>query len=168
MGRRPDVPDTDFQRWVEPLLDRAAAYAYAILQHREDAEDALQDAALKGQLAFDSYDRSRPFKGWWFAIVRNCCRDLLRKRRLRPATVALDQVESSAQPQDAPVDQEEALGVALKQLSPHHLEILQLRYFGDCSYREIALALDIPEGTVMSRLHAARQALAAIYKRVAQ
>jgi RNA polymerase sigma-70 factor (ECF subfamily) len=53
----------------------------------------------------------------------------------------------------------------LAQLSLAHREIIELRYFGDCSYQEIAEALGIPEGTVMSRLHLARRALAAIYRK---
>jgi RNA polymerase sigma-70 factor (ECF subfamily) len=54
---------------------------------------------------------------------------------------------------------------AIAQLSPEHREIIQLRYFGDCSYQEIATALGVPVGTVMSRLHAARRALVAISER---
>jgi RNA polymerase sigma-70 factor (ECF subfamily) len=53
---------------------------------------------------------------------------------------------------------------ALDQLSEAQKEILQLRYFGGCSYREIASVLGIPTGTVMSRLYAARQALTNIYQ----
>jgi RNA polymerase sigma-70 factor, ECF subfamily len=52
---------------------------------------------------------------------------------------------------------------ALAKLTPPLREILQLRYFGGCSYRDLAEALAIPPGTVMSRLYAARQALAATY-----
>jgi RNA polymerase sigma-70 factor (ECF subfamily) len=55
----------------------------------------------------------------------------------------------------------EALGAALNRLSEDHREILRLRYFADLSYRELAEALRIPEGTVMSRLHLARKALQA-------
>jgi RNA polymerase sigma-70 factor (ECF subfamily) len=54
---------------------------------------------------------------------------------------------------------------AILKLADAHREILQLRYFADCSYREIATALEIPEGTVMSRLHAARLALADIMRK---
>ena len=59
----------------------------------------------------------------------------------------------------------EALREALDKLTPLLREILQLRYFGGCSYRELAEVLAIPQGTVMSRLHAARQALAAAYRK---
>jgi RNA polymerase sigma-70 factor (ECF subfamily) len=182
MSLRPDTAGGDFQSRIVPLLDRAAAYAYAIVRNRADAEDAVQDAALKAYRAFGKYDDSRPLKGWWLAIVRNCCRDLLRRRRSRPLPVALDRAESplddhptalgdhpahAARPDGArpmPGESEE-LREALQQLSAAHREVLEMRYFGDCSYREIAAALDIPVGTVMSRLYAARQALASVYRK---
>jgi RNA polymerase sigma-70 factor (ECF subfamily) len=147
------------------LLQRAAAYAYAIVGNREDAEDAVQEAALKGYRALASCDRSRPFEGWWFVIVRNCAKDLLRRRKARPSTVSIDQAELPSAGQDH-VERNEALWEAIGRLDPPHQEILHLRYFADCSYREIAASLGIPEGTVMSRLHAARRSLASIYKRV--
>jgi RNA polymerase sigma-70 factor, ECF subfamily len=169
MSLRPDTAGGDFQSRIVPLLDRAAAYAYAIVRNRADAEDAVQDAALKAYRAFGKYDDSRPLKGWWLAIVRNCCRDLLRRRRSRPSPAPLDRAES---PHDLPADdarplpgESGELREAIERLSAAHREILDLRYFGDCSYKEIAAALEIPEGTVMSRLYAARQSLAAVYRK---
>ena len=167
MRRQPDLAATDFEQWIEPLLERAAGYAFAILRNREDAEDALQEAALKGYRNLERYDRDRSFKGWWFAIIRNCCLDLTRRRRARPSTVAIDQADlPPAERNDGGLRDD--VGRALQRLSPPHREILELRYFGDCSYRDISAALGIPEGTVMSRLHAARQALAAIYRKAVQ
>ena len=148
-----------FEAYTGPLLDRAAGYAYALLRHRADAEDAVQEALLKGYLHLDDYDPTRPFKGWWFAVLANCCRDLLRRRRRR-SEVPLGPADAAGPGPDA---RREELLDALGRLTPLQREVLELRYFGDCSYREIAAALGIPEGTVMSRLHAARQALAALY-----
>jgi RNA polymerase sigma-70 factor (ECF subfamily) len=167
MDKHSSTAEESFQQRIEPLLDRAAAYAYAIVHHREDAEDVLQEAALKAFLALESYDPSRPFKGWWFVIIRNCCRDLLRRKRTRCSSVRIEQSDLAAKP-DPSADQQEEVRRVLEQLSGPHREILELRYFGDCSYREIAAVLGIPEGTVMSRLYAARQALAAIYTRRAE
>ena len=168
MTQRAGLTRREYQRCIEPLLDRAAAYAYAIVRNREDAEDAVQEASLKGYRALASYDRSRPFKGWWLALLRNCSKDLLRRRATRPSTAGVDPAELSGELPSASrhrTDQTDALWAALRQLTPAHREILELRYFGDCSYREIATALGIPEGTVMSRLHAARQSLASIYRK---
>ncbi len=154
----------DFQQCVEPLLRQSAAYAYAIVRNREDAEDAVQEAAIKAHQAFAGYNPSCPFKGWWLAILRNCCRDLLRRRQSRPPTVTMERVElppKAAWPSDLYRDLDEALD----QLSEAHREILQLRYFGGCTYRQIAGILGIPVGTVMSRLYAARQTLTDIYRK---
>lgn len=145
-----------FEATVEPLLPRSAAFAHAQLGNRQDAEDAIQDAALRAYQRLGAYDPSRPFAGWWFAILRNCCHDILRRRQ-RMAACELHEVPQLDRP---PLDEQDALDQALAGLSAAHREILQLRYCGDCSYRDLALALDIPEGTVMSRLHAARRALA--------
>jgi RNA polymerase sigma-70 factor (ECF subfamily) len=153
-----------YQRLLEPILGQAASYAIAIVRNRADAEDAVQEAATKGYQAFSRYDPDRPFKGWWFTILRNCCRDLVRGRKRSRAT-SLAALDVAAQPpREEPW---EVLAHALDRLSPAHRQILTLRYFGDCSYRDIAAALDIPEGTVMSRLHAARQMLASVYRQEA-
>ncbi len=153
----------EFHEHVEPLLPQSASYAYAIVRSREDAEDAVQEAAMKAYRAFARYNPSCPFKGWWLAILRNCCRDLLRRRQARPATVTIERTELPIQCAGAS-HQYRNLREALDQLTEPHREILHLRYFGGCSYREIAATLDIPAGTVMSRLYAARQALTDIYQ----
>jgi RNA polymerase sigma-70 factor, ECF subfamily len=164
MSHRPSTVEGGFEQRITPLLDRAAAYAYAIVRNREDAEDAIQEAALKGFLAFGSYDLFRPFKSWWFVIIRNCCRDLLRRKRTRGSSVDIERTDLAANV-SPDADQRDEVRNAFTQLSEAHREVLELRYYGECSYREIAAVLNIPEGTVMSRLYAARQALAAAYKR---
>ncbi|MFB3891448.1 MAG: RNA polymerase sigma factor [Phycisphaerae bacterium] len=140
---------------LQGLLERAAGYARSILRSRHDAEDAVQQAALRGLERFSTYDAARPFKGWWFAVLRNCCMDVLRSRR--PAADAAVVEAIAAQP---PGEEWEELATAIARLAPEHGEILRMRYFGELSYRELAAALDVPEGTVMSRLHYARKALA--------
>lgn len=80
------IPPDEFQRWIEPLLHLAGGYAYSIVRNREDAEDAVQEAALKAFKAVGRFDRSKSFKGWWFAILRNCCLDLLQKDVHKPPT----------------------------------------------------------------------------------
>jgi RNA polymerase sigma-70 factor (ECF subfamily) len=144
---------------IEPLLGPAAGYARAILRDRQNAQDAVQEAALRGLERFRTFDTSRPFKGWWFAIVRNCCIDILR-RMAATKTERLDELQLPQAPESAVTDWE-ALGAAMAGLSDQHREILRLRYFADLSYRELAEALGIANGTVMSRLHLARKALQA-------
>lgn len=151
-----------FALLVEPLLGQAAAYARSILRNRQNALDAVQEAALKGLERFATYDPSRPFKGWWFAIVHNCSIDLLRQAAAARAQ-SLDESELPPSPPPEPSEWE-PLAEAMAGLSEPHREILRLRYFGELSYQELAEALKIPPGTVMSRLHLARKALQARMK----
>ena len=108
----------DYGRALEPLLPQAAGYARAMLKSRADADDAVQQAALKAWTAIARYDPARPFKGWWFAILHNCCIDILRARKSQ-RTLSLDGHDPPAEP--AP--QEESwihLGRAIERLSPAH------------------------------------------------
>jgi RNA polymerase sigma-70 factor (ECF subfamily) len=163
MHRRTRLSDTEFRQRLESLLPRAAGYAWTVVRNRDDAEDAVQEAALKAYRNRNRYDRTRSFKGWWFAIVRNCCIDLVRRRR--PGAAVSADVDSLPAWEPPEPHQYEDLHQAIARLSPPHREILELRYFGDCSYRDIAEALGIPQGTVMSRLHAARGALAVLVRK---
>jgi RNA polymerase sigma-70 factor, ECF subfamily len=147
-----------YERELRPLLGQAAGYALSLLRNKQDAEDAVQQAALRAWERIDQYQTSRPFKGWWFAILKNCCVDILRTRN-SPDTHSLDGVDPPAASEPDAFDWE-GLECALRRLSQPHGEILRLKYYGGLSYAEIAAALDIPKGTVMSRLHLARKALA--------
>jgi RNA polymerase sigma-70 factor (ECF subfamily) len=152
-----DVDSAEFGRLIEPLLNQAAGYALSILRNRQDAEDAVQQAALRGLSRIATFDARQPFKGWWFSILRNCCVDILRRRQSSLA-VALGRREAQDE-SGFGTRRWEALAEALEALSREHREILRLRYFGGLTYRELASALDVPDGTVMSRLHFARKAL---------
>jgi RNA polymerase sigma-70 factor (ECF subfamily) len=151
----------DYARALKPLLVQAAGYAHALLRNRADAEDAVQQAALRGLERIATFDASRPFRGWWFAFLRNCCIDILRRR---PSTEPLGDHDAAAPVPDDRSDWAR-LDEAIEKLPPIHAEILRLRYFGDLSYADLVEALRIPQGTVMSRLHLARNALAASFKK---
>ena len=144
---------------LKPLLTQAAGYARSILRNRDDAEDAVQQAALRGFERIHTFDENRAFKGWWFAILRNCCVDLMRRSK-SAATQSLDGIDLPASSSPDTSDWER-LNSAMSRLSEDHREILRLRYFADLNYRELAETLDVPQGTVMSRLHLARKALRA-------
>ncbi len=152
-------PELDYELLLKPLLAQGAGYARSILRNRADAADAVQQAALRGLERFHTFDVNRPFKGWWFAILRNCCIDMIRRSRATP-TMDLRASDIREDPHPDSSDWEH-LGVAMSRLPATHRDILQLRYFADLSYRELAESLGIPPGTVMSRLHLARKALQA-------
>ena len=144
-----------------PRVQRAAV---GFLGNPEDARDAAQEALLKAWRARDSYDAERPFYPWLYRIVKNHCLDQLAKRRVRrPAALEVERLASdspSAELEAARAQSRARLWAALQGLSEEHREIVNLRHFQDLSYAEIAEVLDLKEGTVMSRLYRARQALA--------
>ncbi len=152
---------------------RQAAYLLALqmLGNRDDAMDVAQDAMLRFFTSLGSFDRERRVQPWLFAIVRNQVRDLWRRRQRRPgerlgeAGEALTRqlVDPTANP-EADLRRSELrqrVWRALAELPDAKREIIVLRDFHDLSYSDIAGVLDIPIGTVMSRLHGARRQLRA-------
>ena len=122
--------------------------------------------------SLDRFDEQRPVLPWLFRIVRNRVVDLGRRESLRrgpsldtgsPRGEAIDPVDHGADPhQDSErLDLQRRIWAALEELQEAHREILVLRDYQDLSYRQIAEVLEIPQGTVMSRLHAARKSLRA-------
>ena len=155
------------------VAHRRAAYLLALqlLGNREDALDATQDALLRFFSTLDRFRPEQPVRPWLYSIVRNRCRDLMRRGRVRraePLDAEPDRwrpelVDSSADPE---LDAERGelrrqVFAALGVLAREHREILVLRDYQDLSYEEIATVLHVPRGTVMSRLHRARKALGA-------
>ncbi len=148
--------------------------ALQISRDRQLAEDAAQDATEQFIQTLDRFDPRRPMEPWLYQIVRNRIRDLRRRERVRRHESLDAWLESgasagggrpvtdrSATPAEA-VEQSELrrqIWEAVSSLSDAHREIFVLRDHHGLSYREIAGVLGIPEGTVMSRLHAARRQL---------
>jgi len=154
----------EFDRLLATCLPSAVPYAFAIMRNRQDAEDAVQEAAINAMRAFSRFDAAHSFKAWWLTILRNACRD--RRRRSSRLMRMLERLVSPAP--ESQVDEwvrSDAVGGALSRLPERHREILELKYFAECSYDEIANILAIPKGTVMSRLHAARQEFERHYSR---
>lgn len=158
-------------RFYEPLVrayePAGLRLAIAMMGNREDAYDALQDAFIKAYDALHRFDLRRPFGPWFFQILRNQCRDMLRSRQARFNVEALDERLElrPADPEKSPerVRQrsaaKELLWRALERIGDEHREILVLKELQGFRYTEIAQILDIPEGTVASRLYHARRAL---------
>ena len=155
------MPPEAFERALRPLLRRSAGYAFSLLGERGDAEDAVQQAALRAWERRAQFDEQRPFRAWWYAILRNHCLDELRRRRRAPIAVSADDAGLSSPADESALDRH-ALAAAMEKLPDIQREVLQLRYFGELTYDELAQVLDIPRGTVMSRLHLARKALAGL------
>ena len=141
-----------------PRLQRAA---FGLYGDREAAREAAQETLTRAWAARDRFDPRRPLYPWLSTILRNLARD--QKARRRPV-LGLD-AERVLHGDPGPLarltraEGEARLHAALETLSDPHREILVMRHFEDLSYAEIALALGVAEGTVMSRLYRARKAL---------
>jgi len=136
-------------RWHWPRAHRAA---YLVVHDAVAAEDIAQEAFLAAVRALDRFDRSRPFGPWLHRIVVNRAIDFARARALRSEVEALEAVSPSASEASPGQPYSEELVAALARLSPEHRAVVVLRYLLEFTPGEIAGALDLPRGTVNSRL----------------
>jgi RNA polymerase sigma-70 factor, ECF subfamily len=138
-----------------PLAYRAA---YLVVHESAAAEDIAQEAFLAAIRRLDQFDRRRPFGPWLHRIVVNRAIDWVRARRLR-AEVELGEAFAS----EHAADLSDATVAALAELSPEHRAVIVLRHLLGYTPGEIAELLDLPRGTVNSRL---RRGLDALRERV--
>jgi len=145
-----------FRHLVERYQKRAVAHALAILFNRDDAEDAVQEAFIDAFRAIGTFDTSRTFYQWFYVLLRNRCYKMTARRRL---TESIDEAVL-VDPQPGVTNETRlALEKALHSLTREEREIIGLKYFSGLSYDELAVHLQIPRGTVMSRLFSARRRL---------
>jgi len=162
-----------FDELLGSLRPRAMATALRVLHNPDDAEDAVQDTFLKIWRALPSFEGRSSFPTWVHRIVTNTSLDWLRKTAARPETVErVDRQEdlpvAAIEPTSVETPEsalrsreiERMVRLAVAGLPPAQRQTVVLREFEDCSYQEIAELTECPIGTVMSRLHHARNKLA--------
>jgi RNA polymerase sigma factor (sigma-70 family) len=170
------IAEQRFRDIVPPLLDDAYSLAKWLCQNPTDAEDIVQDAALRALQALSTVSVDRP-KPWFLAIVRNAAMTFMARNRRKTVAYAGDMTDLDAldlrQSDDAAPNPEQELialedGQRLRQaiasLPSPFLETVVMRDINGLSYREIAEATEVPIGTVMSRLARARAVLAKILR----
>ncbi len=156
-----------FEQLVRKYQDRLYNTMVHVMGSLEDAEDVVQDALVQAFVKLDTFKRSSGFFTWLYRIAFNTA--MSRKRQQRP-TQRLDElrensghepVDRGLQPDGKALATERAGQVrdALQVLHEEHRTILVLREMEGCDYETIAEILDIPVGTVRSRLHRARMQL---------
>ena len=155
--------------------DAAYVFALQLTRQPETAKDIAQESVVRFLRSLDRFDESQALEPWLFSIVRNQVRDHARREKVRRHQ-SLDawleaggQQAADAEAVDPAVAAErhelqQRVWRAISELSESHREIVALRDYHDLSYRDIAAVLSIPEGTVMSRLHAARKNLRQILR----
>ena len=148
-----------FEAEALPHLKRLYAAAYRMTSNAADAEDLVQETMLRAYRAFDRFAPGTNAKAWLYTILERVRTDAFRKAGRRPSTVELeDDGPAVAGRQDALLqgrDLEKVLGALPENF---RLAVL-LRDVEELSYEEIAAALQIPLGTVMSRIHRGRALL---------
>jgi len=160
--------------FVDDLAQRHLDAAYSLgrwlMGNEEDAADAVHDAYLRAARGADTYAGGNA-RAWWLAIVRNCCLARLAGRGKERANVAIDAApdnvhhllpHSDASEVEDRVDaarRRESMARSLRDLPLEFRETVILREIEEMSYREIADVLEVPIGTVMSRLARGRAML---------
>ena len=145
--------------------------AFKILEDSQEAEEVVQDVFAKAWRLAGGYDSRRSaVKGWLCMIARSACLDRLRhrKRRLdRPInnSVALSHIMDLADPKAGiGTEGDEELAVSLESLRPEYRCSIELAFFKGYSHREIAAAMDIPEGTAKTFLRRGLLKLREVFK----
>ncbi len=148
------------------LVDRYRApvvrLAYRLTHDRDEANDIAQDSFMRAYRRIAEFKPDRPFARWLFAIARNASLDALRRRR-RAASLEPSTISTAAEPgpEDLALRNDEAARVhaALDALPAKYRDVLELYYVSDLRYRDIAVALEIPIGTVKTYISRAKRRL---------
>ena len=157
----------EFEQLALPLFASLYNHAYWLTRNPAEAEDLVQETFTKALRAFDSFQSDTNFKAWIFRILRNTfltTRTGIAAARtvfLEDHPDTLDTTASGPTPEDIllRLDNDAALHSALEQLQPQLREALLLCDVEEIKYKDIAVILDVPIGTVMSRISRARRTL---------
>jgi RNA polymerase sigma-70 factor, ECF subfamily len=147
---------------VERYRDVAFAYALARLRHRDEAEDAAQEAFVRAYQSLGGFRASGCWAAWVMRILRNLCTDIQRRDRGRVVEPLCGEwLDDSPTPEAIALDGERRrlLQQAVTDLPEKYRVPVLMHYGAGRTYREIALALGIPESTVVGRLAGALRKL---------
>jgi len=156
---------SDFERKVLPHLDAAYNLARFLMRNDQDAEDVVQEAALRAFRFFETF-RGENGRAWFLSIVRNTSFTVLKRNRPEGTEVVFDEeLHGSEVPlmeAGAALDRaqdQQTVRAAIEQLPVEFRETITLRELEGLSYKEIADIAGVPIGTIMSRLARARRQL---------
>ncbi len=164
----------EFYDAILPLSNRLYRYAYRLTHNERDSEDLVQDTLLRAYSKFEQYQSGTSPLAWMLVILRSIFINKYRKKKregnqvsFEDITAGIDRIvtQDHRNLPESPEDffmrdvLDSDLRDALEKLPKHYLEVILLVDMESMSYREAADILDIPPGTVMSRLHRARKIL---------
>ncbi len=168
----------------EALLRKYRKSVYYMLlkmiKNPDDAEDLTQEAFAKAFNSIDKFDATYAFSTWLFRIATNNCIDFIRKKRIQ--TVSIDQPmegddgsnirfdvkDENLDPNQTMLKKQRKkyLNMAIERLPEKYRTLVELRYFRELSYEEVAKELEIPLGTVKAQLFRARELLSQELKNI--
>jgi len=164
--------DALFEKEFMPLIDSLYNFAYRLTLDEDDANDLVQETYLKAYRFFDSYEQGTNAKAWLFRILKNSFINEFRKKSKEPSKVDYNEVETFYNSEDVDENITADLRVesisdmigdevanALNTLAVDFRTIIILCDLEGFTYEEMSKILDIPIGTVRSRLHRARNLL---------
>jgi RNA polymerase sigma-70 factor (ECF subfamily) len=152
--------DERFEIEALPHLRALYGTAYRMTRNAHDAEDLVQETFLRAYRGFDRYEAGTNIRAWLFTILHRVRTDAFRRAGRSPQTVEMiDDGPAVPAPQEAMASGAEDIERALAALPEVFRVAVVLRDVEDLSYDEIAGVLDIPIGTVMSRIHRGRALL---------
>jgi RNA polymerase sigma-70 factor (ECF subfamily) len=154
--------DTDaFGKLVQRYQRRVYTVIYRFVRNHTEADDLAQEAFIRAFKAIGRFDLRYPFSPWMYRIAINLTFNHLKKRRLPMVDADLERKPAADNPVSV-LEQDETrrrVHAAIARLPLKLRQVLVLRVYEDWPYAQIAQVLDIPIGTVMSRLARARQAV---------
>lgn len=164
----------NFEAAAMPFVDALYNTAYRMTRNAEDAEDLVQETYFKAYKYYDKFEEGTNFKAWLFKIMKNTFINNYRKRLLTPPQSDFADIEESFESQVSeeagqqiknPEEEfledvlDEDVQRSLESLPPDYRMVVLLADLEGFSYKEIAEILDVPVGTVMSRLYRGRRLL---------
>lgn len=151
---------SDVREELVALLPRLRRFAHGLSGQREDADDLVQEACERALSRSEQWTPGTRLDSWMYRIIQNLWYDRLRSRRVRGEVVDETVLEQQADEQaHHRPEQRQALAEVsrrLQALRPEHREVVMLVCVEELSYKEAADVLQVPVGTVMSRLARAR------------
>jgi RNA polymerase sigma-70 factor (ECF subfamily) len=180
----PDQPRAwDFQAAAMPFVDSLYNTAYRMARNSEDAEDLVQETYLKAYKYYDKFQEGTNFKAWLFKILKNTFINSYRRRQQIPPESDFAEIEESFEillsdeatgrgrsPEEEFLANilDENIQAAMESLSDDFRMVVMLSDLEGFSYKEIADILEVPVGTVMSRLYRGRRLLESAMLKYAQ
>jgi RNA polymerase sigma-70 factor (ECF subfamily) len=169
-----------FQRLLQKYKKSVYYMLLKMVKNPDDADDLTQEAFAKAFNSIEKFDSKYAFSTWLFRIATNNCIDFIRKKRVQTVSIdapvegddgssmSFDIRDDRLDPNDALLKKQRKkyLTLAIRRLPEKYRVLVELRYFRELSYEEVAQELDIPLGTVKAQLFRARELLSQELKNV--